>query len=144
MLRAIGLRCEIDIPTFLACAQEVAAQGRRVLRSADIPARSHALETAGMLAEHYAENASMLHGPQLYSGLSDLAFMPATQVCWCLFSPIFWSRQSRYPESVTSDGESAARPPVSRKERGTILAGMLACLGTCCVCPDSMAFCGSI
>ena len=80
VLRAIGLRSEIDIPTFLACAQEVGSQGQRVLGSADTAARSHTLDTAAMLAEHYAENASLLHGPQLYTGIANLAFVPATQV----------------------------------------------------------------
>ena len=81
VLRASGLRSEIDIPTFLACAQEVGSQGQRVLGSADTAARSHTLDTAAMLAEHYAENASLLHGPQLYTGIANLAFVPATQVC---------------------------------------------------------------
>ena len=79
VLRAIGLKSEIDTPIFLACACEVDSRGKQ-LQGADASTRSRTMEAAASLAAHFAENASMLHSPELYAGLAPLAVVPAVRV----------------------------------------------------------------
>ena len=79
MLSAIGLRSEIDRPTFLACARVVEAWAPD-LASAPVGRRAEMLRAARQLVGELDSNLA-LHSADLFASLRDVAFVPATQAC---------------------------------------------------------------
>lgn len=79
VLSPIGLRSEIDRPTFLACAREVEAWAPDLATS---PAgrKAEMLRTARQVVGELESNMA-LHSADLWASLRDVAFVPATQAC---------------------------------------------------------------
>ncbi len=88
MLRELGLRKEVDAPTFIACAREVEALGAQLgltASAAPSPAASTAaqraelLETARLLTTYLSDNAASLHTSDFYSTMCTIKYVPAIQ-----------------------------------------------------------------
>lgn len=84
VLRALGLKSDIDSDAFVAIAQRIDGRWRELEAdsAADSAAREEAWQAAKEAAEHLREHAEGLHGRDLYERLKPLAFFPAFQASY--------------------------------------------------------------
>ena len=89
VLRATGLKVDVDQEAFVAIARQVEADWNTASflgpepGSEALAAQDDVWHTAMEAAKYFREHATRLHGADLYSQLSTMAFVPATKVPSC-------------------------------------------------------------
>ena len=91
VLRATGLKVDVDQEAFAAIARQIEADWHTASFGMGAEPGSEALaaqdaiwHTAMEAAKYFREHATRLHGADLYSQLSTIAFVPATKVPPCV------------------------------------------------------------
>lgn len=80
VLKAVGLKTEVDKETFVRIAERIEADWDASASGQDAAAKDEVWGTAMEAAKYFKEFSTSLHGDELYRQLQGIAFMPATQV----------------------------------------------------------------
>ncbi len=85
VLSAVGVRSDIDRPTFIACAREVDGWAPD-LASKPVPGRAARRLAAMLLMQELNANLA-LQSSEVFGAIRDLRCVPATQASSTLLSP---------------------------------------------------------